>query len=82
MVELPNKEMKHLKNIKSLLQSSLAIFEQCAHLALTKKFLDPAAILLSFNKCVDFVEGTDNSSQYGAELFSQMQATYSVNFPM
>jgi hypothetical protein len=56
--------MTHLKNHKSLLQSSLAIFEQCAHFALTEKFLHFAAILLTFNKCVDLVEGPDNSIHY------------------
>jgi hypothetical protein len=74
--------MPHLKNLKSLLQSSLAIFEQCAHLALTENFLEFAAILLTFNKCVDFVEGPDNSSQYEGGLIFPSEATYSVNFPM
>jgi hypothetical protein len=54
--------MTHLKNLKSLLQSCLAILKQCAHLALTEEILELAAILLSFNKCVDFVQGPDNSS--------------------
>jgi hypothetical protein len=74
--------MAHLKNLKSLLQSCLAILEQCAHFALTEKFLDPATILLSFNKCVDFVESPDNSSPYQVKFFPSGQATYSVNFPM
>jgi hypothetical protein len=75
--------MPHLKNLKSLLQSCLAILEECAHLALTEKLLDLAAILLSFNKCVDFVESPDSSSQYQTEFFfPQRQATYSVNFPI
>jgi hypothetical protein len=62
--------MAHLKNLKSLLQSGLAILEQCVHLALTEKIPELAAILLSFNKCVDFVEGPYNSCQYQAEFFS------------
>jgi hypothetical protein len=74
--------MPHLEKLKSLLQSCLAIIEQCAHLALTEKPLDPAAILLSFNKRVDFVESPNSSSQYQTEFFFPRQATYSVNFPM
>jgi hypothetical protein len=61
--------MTHLKNLKSLLQSCLAILEQCAHLTLMEKILEFVAILLSFNKCVDFVEGPDSSGQYQGESF-------------
>jgi hypothetical protein len=59
--------MTHLKNLKSLSQSCLAILEQCAHLALAEEILECAAFLLSFNKCVDFVEGPDSSGQYQGE---------------
>ncbi|KAJ7936063.1 hypothetical protein B0H13DRAFT_1853763 [Mycena leptocephala] len=62
--------MPHLKGLKSLLQSSLAILEQGINLTLAEEILEHAALLLSFNKGVDFVEGPDNS------------ATYSVNFPI
>jgi hypothetical protein len=58
-----------------LLQSSLAILEQCAHLALTEDFLELAAILLSLNKCVNFVEGPDNSSQWCFVFFLVEQHT-------
>jgi hypothetical protein len=61
--------MPHLKNLKSLLQSCLAILEQCAHLALAEKLLDLAAILLGFHKCVDFLQGPDRSGQYQGEFF-------------
>jgi hypothetical protein len=61
--------MPHLKDLKSLLQSCLAIFEKCADLALTEKLFDLAAILLSFNKRVDFVESPDSRSQYQTEFF-------------
>jgi hypothetical protein len=74
--------MPHPKGLKSLLQSCLAILEQCTNLTLVEKILEHAALLLSFNKCVDFVEGPDNSDQYQMELFFPSQAMYSVNFPM
>jgi hypothetical protein len=47
--------MSHLKNLNSLLQSCLAILEQLAHLALMEEILEFAGILLSFDKCVDFM---------------------------
>jgi hypothetical protein len=65
-----------------LLQSCPAILEQFAHLALTEEILECAAILLSFNKCVDFVKCPDNSRcQYEKEFFPS-EATYFVTFPM
>jgi hypothetical protein len=83
MKGLITKQMTHPKHLKSLLQSCLAILEQFAHLALMEKFLELIAILLSFNKCVDFMEGPDSSGQYQGEFFfSQSPATYSVNFPI
>jgi hypothetical protein len=81
VVEL-EKQIPHLKNLKSLLQSCLAILEQCTHLALMEKSLELAAILLSFNKCVDFVEGPDNKSILRGFLFFPSQATCFVNFPI
>jgi hypothetical protein len=57
------KWMTHLKEIKSLLQSCLALLEQRAHLALTEKSLDFATLLLSFNKCMYFVEGPNSGGQ-------------------
>jgi hypothetical protein len=74
--------MSHLKNLNPLLQSCLAILEQFAHLTLMEEILELAAILLSFNKSVDFVEGPDNSHQYEGGFFSPSGATYSVNLPM
>jgi hypothetical protein len=59
--------MSHLKGLKSLLQSCPAILEQFAHLTLIEEILECAAILLSFNECVDFLEGPDNSHLY--EIF-------------
>jgi hypothetical protein len=82
VVELPNKQMTCLKNLKSLLQSGLAILEQCTHLALMKEILECATLLLSFKKGVDFVEGPDNSCQDDGRFSFPSEATYSVNFPM
>jgi hypothetical protein len=62
----------------SLLQSCLAFLEQCAHFALTEKALDFAAILLGFNKCMNFMKGSDCCQ---TESFITEKATYSVNFP-
>jgi hypothetical protein len=67
---------------QALLQSCLATLEQCAHLSLMQKILELAAILLSFNKCVDFLEGPEKSGQYQMEFFFPSQAMYSVNFAM
>jgi hypothetical protein len=55
--------MPYLKNHKTLLQSCLAILEQCAHFTLTEKFLEFATILLGFNKCMNFMKGPDSSGQ-------------------
>jgi hypothetical protein len=75
--------MSHLENLKSLLHSCPTILEQFTHLTLMEEIFECAAILLSFNKCVDFVEGPDNSHQYeGVFALLPSQATYSVNFPM
>jgi hypothetical protein len=68
----------------SLLQSCLAILEQCAHLAQAEKPFEPAATLLGFDKCVDFVEGSDRSSNIKGQRehsFSR-EATHSVNCPI
>jgi hypothetical protein len=56
--------MAHLKYIISLLQSCLAFLEQCAHLTLTEKALDFAAILLGFNKCMNFMKGPNSRGQF------------------
>jgi hypothetical protein len=71
--------MTYLKNHKSLLQSCLAFLEQCAHFTLMEKALDFVAILLGFNKCMNFMEGP-NCRQ--TESLVAGQATYSVNFPI
>jgi hypothetical protein len=73
--------MPHLKIFKSLLQSCLAILEQCAHLALMKKILELVAILLSFNKSVDFVEGPDSSDQYQGDFFFSNSSNTLCEFP-
>jgi hypothetical protein len=45
------------------LQSCLAFLEQSAHFTLTEKTLDFAAILLGFNKFMNFMKGPNNSAQ-------------------
>jgi hypothetical protein len=55
--------MAHLEYITSSLQSRLAFLEQCAHFALTEKALDFAAILLGFNKSMDFMKGPNSGGQ-------------------
>jgi hypothetical protein len=47
-----------------------------------EEILEYAALLLSFNKGVDFVEGPDNSCQDDRRFSFPSEATYSVNFPM
>jgi hypothetical protein len=47
-----------------------------------EEILEYAALLLSFNKGVDFVEGPDNSCQDDGRFSFPSEATYSVNFPM
>jgi hypothetical protein len=73
--------MPHLKNLKSLLQSCLAILEECAHLALMEKLFDLAAILLSSNKRVDFMKSPDSSSQYQTESFFPKSNNILCEFP-
>jgi hypothetical protein len=55
--------MAHLENLKSMLQSSPAILKQCAHFALTEEGLDFVAILLGFNKCINFMKGPNWSGK-------------------
>jgi hypothetical protein len=55
--------MAYLKNHKSLLQSCLAFLEQCAHFTLMEKSLDFVAILLGFNKCMNFMKGPNSGGQ-------------------
>jgi hypothetical protein len=73
--------MAHLKYISALLQSCLTFLEQCTHFTLTEKALDFAAILLGFNKYMNFMKGP-NGSQLVKQSFITEQATYSVNFPI
>jgi hypothetical protein len=47
-----------------MLQSCLAFLEQCAHFTLTEKILDFAAILLGFNKCMNFLKGPNSGGQF------------------
>jgi hypothetical protein len=55
--------MACLKNHKTLLQPCLAFLEQYAHFTLTEKALDFTAILLGFNKCINFMKGPNCSGQ-------------------
>jgi hypothetical protein len=49
----------HLKEIKPLLHSKLAILEQSAHFTVTEKTPDFAVDLLGFHKCMDLLEGPE-----------------------
>jgi CRISPR/Cas system-associated protein endoribonuclease Cas2 len=63
-VYLPvRKEVSHLKEIKGLLQSSLALFAQDPHFALTEEVFHSVAILLGLDKIMDLVKSSGTTNQ-------------------